>query len=65
MLWCFELSVSERSVKASASGECEALSVGEREREFVVAVCCGSLQVWTLEADVEAGEGAGEGAGRG
>ena len=46
MLWCFELSVSERSVKASASGECEALSASVCEREFVVAVCCGSLQVW-------------------
>jgi hypothetical protein len=33
-------------VKASASGECEALSVSVCEREFVVAVCCGSLQVW-------------------
>ena len=33
-------------MKASASGECEALSASVCEREFVVAVCCGSLQVW-------------------
>ena len=33
-------------MKASASGECEALSVSVCEREFVVAVCCGSLQMW-------------------
>ena len=33
-------------MKASASDECEALSVSVCEREFVVAVCCGSLQMW-------------------
>ena len=52
-------------MKASASGECEALSVSVCEREFVVAVCCGRPQFAGVEADVEAGEGAGEGASRG